>query len=92
MVTSIDRAAQQLSAFGIRASNDEVLRAHEIPLEASGYQTIDVLPDGHQDLASQMAAFLAPVQLVFEMDGRGAVFGEEFCELHNSGKTTVAAT
>jgi hypothetical protein len=33
------------------------------------------------DLAREMSAFLAAMQLILEMNRCGAVLGEEFCEL-----------
>jgi hypothetical protein len=40
-----------------------------------------VVPDGDEDLACKMAAFLAAVKLVFEVNSCGSVLSEELGEL-----------
>ena len=43
MVSDVDVAGDKFSRFRICSRNDEILTAHEVPLEAGRYQAIDVL-------------------------------------------------
>jgi hypothetical protein len=52
-------------------------------LVTSGYQSVDVIANWNENLASQVTAFLSTVELVFEMDGSSAIFSKQFCELHD---------
>lgn len=90
VVPDIDGAAEQLPALRVGARNDEILRPHQIPLEPRRDQAVDMLADGDEHFAGQMAAFLAPVELVFEMHGRRAVLGEQLGQLHDSRQPSVS--
>jgi hypothetical protein len=59
-------------------------------LEASGVEAVDVLADGDNDFARQVAAFLATVQLVFEVDACGTVLCEELCQFQYGAQTAMA--
>lgn len=56
VVAGIGGAANELAGLGIGTGDDEVLGAHDIPLEAGGNQAIDVLTDGDEDLSGEMTA------------------------------------
>lgn len=83
MVPHIDSTTQQLAALRVRPRNDQVLAAHEIPLEARSHKPIDMLACRHQHFPSKMPALLPAVQLVLEMHGRGPVLGEQLRELQH---------
>ena len=89
MVSSINGAAKKLATLGVCSGNHEVFAAHQIPLVASSYQSVDVISYWNENLTSQVPAFLATMKLVFEMDGSCSVLGEEFSQLHHSGKTAM---
>jgi hypothetical protein len=78
VISDVDSAADKLSAFGVGAGNYQVLATHHIPLESRCYEAVDVVADRDKDFPSKMSAFLAPVKLVFEVDGGCPVFGEKF--------------
>lgn len=61
MIPNVDSAAQQLPALRVGSGDDQVLTSHQIPLEARGYQTVDVLAGRNEDLTGQMSALLATV-------------------------------
>lgn len=82
VVSDVDSAADEFAALGVCASNDQVLRAHDIPLISSGIQSIDVFANRYEHFACKMPAFLAAMELVFEVDGCSTVLCEELGELH----------
>ena len=81
VVPNIDGAAEQFAALRIRARDYQVLYAHQVPLEARSHESINVLAHRHENLARQMSALLAAVQLVFKVDGRSTILGKEFSQL-----------
>ena len=74
VIAHIDCTAEKLAAFRVGASNEQSLSSHEVPLISGRHEAVDVLSCGHQDLSSKVAALLAPVQLVLEVDRRSTVF------------------
>jgi len=83
VVARVGRARQELAALGVGARDEERLEAHDVPLHARGDEAADVLRDGHEDLARLVAALLAAVELVLEVDGRDARLAERLGELHD---------
>ena len=90
VVARVNGAADQLSAFRVRTGNDQVLGSHQVPLEAGGHQAVDVFAHGDKDLAGQVTALLATVELVLEVDSGGTVLGEELGQLQDGGQSTVS--
>lgn len=90
VVARVNGAADQLSAFRVRTGDDQVLGSHQVPLEAGGHQAVDVFAHGDKDLAGQVTALLATVELVLEVDGGGTVLGEELGQLQDGGESTVS--
>ena len=81
MISDVDSAADELSAFGVGAGDYKVLATHHVPLKSRCYEAVDMVTDRDQDFPGEMSALLAPVKLVFEVDGGGPVFGEKFGQL-----------
>jgi hypothetical protein len=50
-------------------------------LKSRCYEAVDVVADWYEDLACEMSALLAAVELVFEVDTCRTVFSEQLCEL-----------
>ena len=74
MVAGVDVAADELAGLGVCAGNNEVLAVHQIPLEAGGYKTVDMLSDGDEDLSGKMATLVGGGRLAFA-GGEGGVGG-----------------
>jgi len=91
MITNVDCAADQLSRFGVCPGDDKILAAHHVPLESCGYQSVDVLTHRHKDFTCQVTAFLAAMQLIFEVDSRGAILCEELGKLQHCRESTMPA-
>jgi hypothetical protein len=81
VVADVDGAGDELAAFRVGAGDDKVLAAHHVPLKAGGDEAVDVVTDGHEDFACEMAAFLSTMELVFEVDTGSTIFGKELREL-----------
>jgi hypothetical protein len=77
MVADIDGGEEQLAALRVGAGNDQVLGAHDVPLEAGGLEAVDVLTRGDQHLAGKVAALLAAMHLVLKVDAGRAVLGKQ---------------
>lgn len=50
-----------------------------------------MLTHRHKNFACQVTAFLATMQLIFEMDGSGAILCEELRELQHCRKSAMSA-
>ena len=89
VVADINSRRDQLARLGVGTGNDQVLASHDIPLESSSVEAVDMFAGRNQNLTSEMAALLAAVKLVFEVNGSSTVLGKELGKLENSGKPTV---
>lgn len=63
---------------------------HDISLRANGDQTVDVLANRDQDLASHVSALLGSGSLVLDVNARGTLLDKQFGELHDSSEASVA--
>lgn len=90
VVADVNGRGDELAGLGVGAGNDEVLAAHDVPLEARGVETVDVLADGDEDLAGQMAALLSTVELILKVHRRRTILRKELCELQHGRETAVA--
>lgn len=89
MITHIDSAANQLSAFGVGTGNKQVLRAHHIPLEARCNKSVDVFSHRHKNFAGKVAALLSAVHLILEVDGSSTILREELSQLQDCRQSAV---
>jgi hypothetical protein len=53
VVAVVDVCRDERRSFRIGTCDDEVLDTHNVVLESDGDETVDVLRDGHKDLALQ---------------------------------------
>lgn len=77
MVANVNIVAQQLSALGVGSGDEEVFRAHEVPLETGADESVDVLCHRNEDLACKVTALLSAMELIFEVDSGCTVLSEE---------------
>jgi len=63
---------------------------HDIGLSTNGNETVDVLANRHQDLASHVSALLGTRSLVLDVNTSRTLLNEQLRELHNSSQTTVS--
>lgn len=90
VVALVDVARDERCGLGVRASDGEVLDAHDIVLEADGDEAVDVLRDGNEDLSGHVSALLCPRRLVLDVDSGGTLLDEHLRELHDGGETSVS--
>lgn len=90
MIAGVDRGRDQRGGFGVGAGDGEEVRAHYVSLGADGDEAVDVLRDGHEDLAGHVAALLRAGGLVLNVDPRRSLLDEELGELHYGGEAAMA--
>ena len=83
VVADIDGTADQLTTLRVSAGNDQILTAHQIPLESCSDKTVDVFAHGDKNLACQVATLLATMHLVLEVNCSRAVLSEKLRQLQN---------
>lgn len=92
MVTHINSAADQLPALRVGTCNEQVLRAHHIPLETSRNEPVDVFSHRHKNFARKVATLLSAMHLILEVDGRGTILRKELSQLQHGGQSTMSST
>ena len=90
VVADVNVVAQKLSTLRVGSSDEQVLRAHEIPLESGADESVDVFCHWDEDLASKVTALLSAVELVFKVDSSSTVLSKELGQLQDSRQTTVS--
>lgn len=91
VVAVVDVGGDEGGGFRVGTGNDKVLDAHDVVLQTNGDETVDVLRDGNQDLASHMAALLGSRCLVLDVNTSSTLLDEHLGELHDSRKATMAS-
>jgi hypothetical protein len=89
MIAHIDRTAEQLSTFRVRPRYQKVLAAHQVPLESSGHEAVDMFSRGYQDLTREVATLLAAVELILEVNRCGTVLSEQFRQFQDRRKPAM---
>jgi hypothetical protein len=64
---------------------------HDISLRTDCYQSVNVLANGHQNLASHVAALLCAGCLVLDVNASRALLDEKLGELHDRCKTSMTS-
>jgi len=90
MVPHVDGAADECSRLRVRTGNDQVLAAHQIPLKACCYESVNMVARGDQYFAAQVPAFLPAVQLVFKVHRGSPVFRKQLRQLDDSSQTSMS--
>ena len=68
-----------------------IAHTHDVGLGPDGNKTVDVFLDGHQHLASHVAALLGAGGLVLDVDACRTLLNEELGELHDRRETAMAS-
>ena len=83
IVPLINVGHDQGSRFRVRTRNDHVFHAYDVKPEPNRHEAVDVLCDGHEDLASHVPASFGPRGLVLNVNPCGTLFDKHFGELHD---------
>mgnify|MGYP000897059762 CR=1 FL=1 len=83
VIADVNGTAQQPAALGIGPCNEEVLGAHQVPLEPSSNKPVDVFTDRNEHLAGKVTAFLSTVELVFKVHCCSSVLRKELGQFEN---------
>ena len=81
LVPGIDVAREELGGERVGPGDDDRRDPEDVRGEPRGPELLVELPDGHQDLASHVAALLGGGELVLDVDGGGAGLDERLREL-----------
>ncbi len=67
LIAFVRAAVEKVGGLGVGACNDDAGHLHDVELEASGIQALDLLVLGYENFAALMAALLNAGLLVFDV-------------------------
>jgi hypothetical protein len=91
MVAVVDVGGDEGGGFRVGTSDNKILNTHDVVLQTDGDETVDVLRDGDQDLASHMTTLLGTRCLVLDVNTSSTLLNEHLGELHDGCETTMAS-
>mmetsp|Transcript_29781 Transcript_29781/g.97041 ORF Transcript_29781/g.97041 Transcript_29781/m.97041 type:complete len:536 (+) Transcript_29781:321-1928(+) len=90
LVADVPVAVDEVGRLGVGARHDDRVAAHDVALEASRDEAVDVLLRRNEHLAAHVTALFRARLLVLEVHARRATLDKHLDELHNSGEPAVA--